>query len=89
MNKLYSDLHGGNQTQETVAPMPPKIKNLINSVKFASNPNQAIADMINSNPQMVKVFDLLKNSGKSPKELFYELAKQKGVDPNKILKQLQ
>lgn len=83
MNKLYSEMTS-NQTQQ----MNP-IKRLMNTIKFATNPNQALADAINSNPQMAQLLLAMKQSGKNPKDLFYELAKQKGVDPEEILKQLR
>ena len=89
MNKLYSDLNGTNSQSETPQKGISPIKRMMNTVKFASDPNQAVADMINSNPNALQIINMLKNSGKTPKELFYELAKQKGVDPNEILKQLQ
>ena len=91
MNKLFSELNG---TQPQPQPQPPSqgvnpIKRLMNMAKFASNPNQMIADAINSNPAAAQMFSMVKQSGKSPKDLFYELAKQKGVNPDDILKQLR
>jgi hypothetical protein len=45
--------------------------------------------VVNQNPQMREVINLVNQSGKSPKDAFYALAKQRGVDPNEILRQLQ
>lgn len=89
MNKLYADLHGGTAPQESPQQSMSPIKRMYDTVKYASDPNQAIANMVNKNPRLLQVMNMLRNSGKSPKELFYELAKQKGVDPNEILRQLQ
>ena len=57
--------------------------------KMASNPQQYLVSVVNQNPQMREVINLVNQSGKSPKDTFYALAKQRGVDPNEILKQLQ
>ena len=38
-----------------------------------------------NNPQVKATVDYIQQTGQSPKELFYALAKQKGVDPNQIL----
>lgn len=34
---------------------------------------------------MRNLYALIQNSGKSPKELFYSLAKEKGIDPQSII----
>jgi hypothetical protein len=88
MTRLYEELYGNNQ-QSQPQQAPNQFKQMMNAVRMASNPNQAIADMINNSPMSAQIINMLKNSGKTPKELFFELAKQKGVDPNEILKQLQ
>lgn len=92
MTRLYEELYGNNQQnqpQSQTPQIPDRFKQMMNTVRMAANPNQAIADMINQNPMSAQLINMLKNSGKTPKELFYELAKQKGVDPNEILRQLQ
>ena len=73
MNNLYSQLMN---------------KRMMNIFRSASNPNQMIADMLNNNPAAREMFMAMKNSGQSPREFFYQMAKEKGVDPNAILKQL-
>ena len=47
-----------------------------------------IKQMMNS-PQMKDVMNLVRNSNMSPKDLFYKMAKEKGVDPEEILRQLR
>lgn len=56
-------------------------------MKGAKNPQQMFNNMLQNNPQAKQAMDLLKSSGKSPKDFFYEAAKQQGVDPDSILKQ--
>lgn len=48
----------------------------------------SIPQLLN-NPKFKQVVELVKNSKLPPKELFYKLAKEKGVDPETILKQLR
>ena len=40
-----------------------------------------------NNPQMKQVMDYINANGGDPKTAFYKLAKEKGVDPETILKQ--
>ena len=64
---------------------------LVNAFKMmrnSRNPQQLLNNMLQQNPQMKQTLDMINNSGKSPKDLFYEMAKQKGVDPNQILSML-
>ena len=91
MTKLYDELNGGQMNgspQLMPKPMNP-IKSMMNKIKFAVNPNQAMADMINSNPRLLQLFTTLKNNGGSAQEFFYEMAKLKGVNPDDILNQLK
>ena len=60
----------------------PQIRQMIQMVRSASNPQAAIN-------QMKQVMDIIKASGNDPKRAFYALAEQKGVDPNSILEQLK
>ena len=47
--------------------------------------SQQIQNNLTNNPQIQQVMNLVKASNMTPKEYFYMLAKQKGVDPNSIL----
>lgn len=48
--------------------------------------SQAVQNNIANNPQLQQVMQMVRASNMTPKEYFYALAKQKGVDPNGILK---
>lgn len=54
-----------------------------------SNPAQLLNQLAASNPALRDIINLLNSSGKDPKTLFYEMAAQKGVDPESILSQLR
>ena len=38
---------------------------------------------------MQNIYSMIQNSNKSPKELFYDIAQQQGVDPESILSMLK
>lgn len=77
MNQLFQQLNN----------MGNPLVNAFKAIKGARNPQQLLGNMMQNNPQMKQAMDMINSSGKSPKDLFYELAKQKGVDPNDVLKQ--
>ena len=55
-----------------------------------SNLEQMMMDMImKNNPQVSQIMKEVKESGKTPQELFYEKAKSKGVNPEDILSKLR
>lgn len=78
MNKLYQQLGLNNNFQ-----------NFILALKNNANPQQFLLNYIKNNPQAQNIYKMLQNSNKSPKELFYQLASQKGIDPNTILEMLK
>jgi len=75
MNQLYQQLIGKNNP----------LVNVFKMMKNARNPQQLFNNMLQNNPDAKKAMDMLNSSGKSPKDFFYEAAKQQGVDPNSIL----
>lgn len=42
-----------------------------------------------NNPKMQQIMDLVRQSGKSPKQLFMDECKNRGVDPESILSRLR
>lgn len=63
----------------------PQPNNLLKSI----NPQQIVSNMLQANPKLRNTLDLIKMSNKSPRELFYEEAHKKGVDPNSILNMIR
>ena len=74
MNSLYQQM----QTQQVAGMM-----------KTMKNPQALLNQMSQNNPQVKQLMTMIQKSGKSPKELFYQVAQEKGVDPNEILKMLK
>lgn len=66
-----------------------QIKRMMNFVRYSQNPRMALESMIQSNPQIQNVMDIVRQNGGDAKTAFYNLAKQKGVDPNEILNMLR
>lgn len=58
-------------------------------MQASNNPTQFITQMAANNPALKDIINLVSNSGKDPRTLFYEMAAQKGVDPESILSQLR
>ena len=76
MNPLYQQL---NQLSNS------SLKRLISSFKNSSNPQEFLNSYIKNNPQMQNIYSMIQNSNKSPKELFYQIAQQKGINPEEFL----
>ena len=62
---------------------------MFNMVRSSRNPQTMLQNMMNNNPQMKQVMDIVKQSGGDPKTAFYKMAKEKGVDPNSVLSMLK
>lgn len=57
-------------------------------IKQAPNPEQALFNMF-SQTQLQKVMNYIKQNGGDARSAYYNMAAQKGVDPNSILKFLR
>ena len=87
MNRLYQQLQP--QQQQQINPKLLSKNNLsLKTILNSSNPSELIQNLISQNPKMNNVMQLLQSSGKTPKEFFYQMAKQKGVNPDQFLNSL-
>lgn len=66
-----------------------QIKNMMRLMRASRNPQAAVQELMRSNPQMQQAALLIQQAGNDPKRAFYELARQKGADPEAILRELQ
>ena len=59
-------------------------------VQAAKDPMMAINQIAANNPQMQQVMQLINQNGglQNAKQLLYNMAQQRGVDPNTILSQV-
>lgn len=74
---------GGTMPVGNLAPL----KNMLSMLNGVQNPQAALNMLAQKNPQMAQVMQLVQ--GKNPQEVFYELCRQKGVNPDDILNQLR
>ena len=86
MTKLYQQL---NQSQLSRNNSNGGLQQMINMVSHSNNPMQLMQTMAQSNPQLQSILNLIQTSQKSPKDLFFEMAQQRGVVPQQILQMLQ
>ena len=65
------------------------IRNALNMVRNAQNPQAMMAQMLGNNPQMQQINQLISSAGGDPRKAFYALAEQNGIDPEQILNMLR
>lgn len=85
MNSLYNQLNGRTSLPSNIQ----QIKNMMNMLRSSNNPQALLQNMIQQNPQMKNVMDIIQQNGGDPKTAFYNLANQRGVNPNEILEMLK
>ena len=66
-----------------------QIRNMLNMVRSAGNPQAMLQSMVQNNPQMQQVMNIVNQAGGDPKTAFYKMAEEKGVDPEQILSMLR
>lgn len=87
MNNLYQQLNPQNQVSQLS--QNSQIQGIIQMAKSGGNPMQMIQSIAGQNPQMQNMMNIL-NSGKmSPKQLFMNMANQRGINPNDIINMLK
>ena len=62
---------------------------MMNMLKMANNPQAMLQAMIQRNPQLRNVMNYINQHGGDPQQAFYDMAKEKGINPDEILKMLQ
>lgn len=68
-----------------VQQLDPRIMQMYQLLKTSNNPSAMMQQLINNNPQMSQLIQLVNQFGGDPKTAFYNEAKRRGVDPNTIL----
>ena len=79
MNSLF-------QTMPQAQNIPsPQGNNIINMLKAAKDPGTLFKTMSKTNPQVQQIMQMIQQTNQTPKDLFYSMAQQRGVDPNQVL----
>jgi 2-iminoacetate synthase ThiH len=75
-----------NSLFQSISPqMPQQVNNLAQMVKNSANPAQLFQNMAKTNPQVQSIMQTIQQTNMTPKQLFYQTAQQRGVDPNQVL----
>ena len=72
-----------NMLSKSSSPMS-NLSNVMAMIKGIKNPNEMLANIAKNNPQANMLLKTIKSGG-NPKDMFYEMAKQKGVNADEIL----
>ena len=56
---------------------------------MAQDPQAALNQMVQSNPQLQQVMQMINASGKDPMALFTAIAQQNGINPQEIMDALK
>ena len=72
-----------------MSPMAAQIKQMMNTVKMAANPQAALNMMVMNNPQLKQVMEIVNQHGGDPMAAFQAVAKENGMDPDEILGMLK
>ena len=75
-----------NLNKTTINQNVSQIKNMMRSM---GNPQMMLNQMLTRNPQYKQVMNYIQQSGGDAKTAFYKMAREKGVDPDDIIRQLQ
>lgn len=89
MNPLFQAMNG-NATQSQAMGNPQimqSIKRMVGMLNGVQSPEKALQMLAQQNPLMAQVMQM--TSGRDPKQVFYEMCSQKGVNPDDILNQLK
>lgn len=65
------------------------LSDIYNQIRTSPNPNKLMQQLLNSNPQYQGIMQYINQNGGDARSAFYNMAAQKGVDPNSILSQLR
>ena len=77
------------QINSSAMPNLAPIKQMMQMVRGAQNPQAMLQTLAQQNPQLQQVMTVVQQAGGDPQRAFYALAQQKGIDPNTILNALK
>ena len=77
-------MNGIRQQLAKCSPAMGQIKNMIGMIRAAQNPQAMIQQMMNSNPNMKQVMQIVNQYGGDANRAFQETARQNGINPEEI-----
>ena len=66
-----------------------QIKNMMSMVQMSANPQMALQNIVNQNPNLKNILNLAGSNGANLQQVFYNMAKQKGVNPEDVINALR
>ena len=77
-----------NQANPSAGPIS-QIKSMMEMLKASSNPNAMMQQMLMANPNYKQVMEYVNKNGGDPRKAFFQMAQEKGVNPDSILSMLK
>ena len=65
------------------------IKNAMNMVRSAGNPQMMLQQIMGNNPQYAQIMNIIQQNGGDARTAFYRMAEQMGVNADDILNALK
>ena len=75
---MIGNMGGGNNPMGAMM----QAMQMVNKLKQAGNPQAAVEQMAQTNPNVKKAMDMC--NGKNPKQVFEEMCRQNGMDPGQF-----
>ena len=72
-----------------MSPAVGQIKQMINMVRSAGNPQAMLNQMVMNNPRMQEVMQIVQRHGGDPMTAFRKEAEARGIDPEEIMGMLK
>lgn len=66
-----------------------QIKNTMNLMRSARNPQAIMMQMVQNNPMYAQAMNIAQQFKGDPKEAFYKKAQEMGVDPDEVMSYLR
>lgn len=88
MGNMILEQMGKNSTNNVVNNIQ-YFKNMLTNIQNSVDPRAKLNDLINSNPKIRDIMKMVQRYGNNPKDAFYALAKEKGVNPDDVLNALR
>ena len=76
-----------NPLRNNMPVMPDRIDSIMQFLDKGPNAQQILQQSLQNNPQAMQTIEQLKNvsNGMHPRDIAFQLAKQRGIDPNRIM----
>lgn len=70
-------------------PQVSQLKQVVGAIRNAGNPQVMMMQMLQQNPNYQKALDYIQQCGGDQQKAFYQMAREKGIDPEEVLSVLR